>query len=79
MADIPTVYQKRSKELTIVSADVKDGVDSNGRVKKLPMSSGVSEAGKLLHSITIYRDRVKSFCVVATKFFMLLLNCLAVA
>ena len=48
MADIPTMYQKRSPELTIVSADIKDG---NKEVKKLPMSSGVSwgvsEAGEL--------------------------------
>ena len=51
MADIPTMYQKRSPELTIVSADIKDGDYGNIEVKKLPMSSGVSwgvsEAGEL--------------------------------
>ena len=51
MADIPTVYQKRSPEITIVSADIKDD-DGNAEVKKLPMSSGGSgtvwEAGELI-------------------------------
>ena len=51
MADIPTVYQRRSPEITIVSADIKDD-DGNREVKKLPMSSGGSEtvweAGELI-------------------------------
>lgn len=43
MADIPTVYQKRSQEVTIVAADIKDDDDdANREVKNLPVASGVS-------------------------------------
>ena len=53
MADIPTVYQKRSQEVTIVAADIKDDDDdANREVKNLPVASGVSgvvsEAGKVI-------------------------------
>ena len=50
MADIPTMYQKRSTEITIVSAIIRD------EVKKLPIASGVSGTGSKAGELIAIKD-----------------------